>query len=312
VPQLPSYMTAPTALFQASMLNVMNLHHCLDAMHVEDDACPSFFMRAYGGNYTYHSNRSLQQYGYDADIHYKALQAGATLLNFEAENSALSLGLAGTYGNLSFKPRDVDGIHSTKMKLWTASPYMTWQHQSGFYVDVIVSYGHFNGSVSTNSRGRTASLSGHSYAASMQAGIPIALGSDGLTFEPQAQLLYQRLEFDKTQDIDGITVDIGKPDQWLLRVGGRLEKHLHHAERGSDIKLYGKLNLIHALSDENRLWLGDTFHTGRFGSHLEAGIGIKASLSQKANLYGDITWDKNLSKSGSHGFTFSAGLKVSF
>jgi len=317
VPQVPSYLVAPTALFQANMLDFMSLHHQLADIRTAangspDDGRGAFFMRAYGGDYDYTSNRRLSQYGYDADIRYTAMQIGGHLYGFETENGIMRFGLAGSYGDLSFKPHGVDEAHKTNIDIWSVSPFVTWQHQSGGYANVMIAYGGFDGTVSTDLRGNTARLEGHSYAASVEMGMPFALPMGGLTLEPQAQIIYQRLEFDRKRDIDGFAVDIGDPDQWLVRVGGKMQKSFARTRQGSDIKLYGKLNLLHAFGDENQIWLDHNFYSGRFGTHLETGIGIDAALFGRASLYGDMSWAERVSSSGSSGITLNGGLKASF
>jgi len=298
------------------MLDTMSLHHNIgslrrDSARSPDDGRGAFFMRAYGGDYRYASNLAASQYGYDADIRYGGLQMGGNFYGFETANGLINFGLTGSYGDLSYKPRKVEDLHKTELDVWNVAPYMSWQHNSGFYVDAVIAYGGFKGDVSTSWRGRAAQLKGHGYTASFEAGMPFTLPVEGLTFEPQAQILYQRLSFDSARDIDGFPIDIGNPDQWTVRLGGQLSKDFV-TSAGSNIALYGKFNVIHSFDDNNHIWLGDNFQSGRFGTHLETGVGINAALFGKASLYGDLTWAERVSSAGSSGITLNGGFKAKF
>lgn len=60
------------------------------------------------------------------------------------------------------------------------------------------------GRVTAEDRGRTVNLSGRSSGAAIEAGMPFALGWQGLVVEPQTQVIYQRLDFRNRTDVDGI------------------------------------------------------------------------------------------------------------
>jgi len=57
----------------------------------------------------------------------------------------------------------------------------------------------------------------------IEMGKPFALlRRQGLTIEPQAQITYQRVKFDKTRDIDGSPVELGTVGQVIARAGAEL------------------------------------------------------------------------------------------
>jgi len=318
-PQVASYLVAPIALFQAQSMDIGSLHRRLGSLRdkLTDDAAArasegrgEFFLRAYGGDFEYQSNLSTAQYGYDANIRYKAMQAGGNLYGFDGKNSLTRFGLAGSYGDLTFKPYEVEGAHATHMEVGRLTPYITWQHDSGAYFDMVVSYGHFDGFVSTSSRGNTVRLKGDSMAAAFEAGMPFLLSaSHSLTLEPQAQLTWQKLAFDRKRDIDGFAVALGNPERWSARVGFKWQQHFIGSDGGGSAKPYATLHLAHAFKDENRVWLGQDFELGRVGTHLEIGAGIEANWRQKFHLYGDVNWQKNLVSYGISGLQFNAGLR---
>jgi len=328
-PQMASYLVAPRALFQAQMMDVSSLQRRLGSInsypddHFADDddtlakGGGAFFMRAYGGHFDYQSNLSRAQYGYDAHIAYSAMQAGGHFYHIETKNSATYFGVAGSYGDLHFKPRHRDahplpGNKKTGMKLWSIMPYATFQHNSGAYLDMIVSYGGFNGAVTTTARGRTAQLHGYSFAASMEAGLPLRLPRADLNVEPQAQFIYQKLGFDQTKDIDGFAVALGNPEQWTLRLGGKLQKSFGMTATDQNNHIYTKLHLTHSFQNKHEAWFGDNFTLSRAGNHLEMAVGGQASLGERAYLHGDVNWQQRIGHAGSTGFSGNVGLRISF
>jgi len=132
------------------------------------------------GDYSYRSHLSAVKYGQNADIGQTATQIGGNLFGFESDASITRMGLSGSYGSVSFNPQRSDS-QKTKMDTWVVMPYVNWQHDSGAYVDTVVSYGTFKGTVTTAARGRTATLQGTRMAASVEVGRPFALPVKGLT-----------------------------------------------------------------------------------------------------------------------------------
>jgi len=324
VPQVASYLTAPTALFQAGFMDVSSLQNRLGELRhtaaitvdeSESDEQPTkmrgdFFLRGYGGDYNYHSDLSSVRYGYDADIRYAAVQAGGSVYGFETAAGEMMFGLAGSYGDLSFSPERLDS-RKTSMDVWSASAYGSWLGNNGLYVDTILSYGGFSGTVSTRRHDRTAKLKGHSLTASVEVGQNFALGTDGWSIEPQAQLIYQRLSFDQAYDVDGFAVALGNPDQWVGRIGGKLSKEVA-MESVERLVLYGKLNLIHGFDDGDRVFLGDNFRLGEFGTQIEGGVGLNLDMTKNAALYGDVSYQGRVGDGGSNGFSLNGGLRFQF
>ncbi|MHC5306973.1 autotransporter family protein, partial [Bartonella sp. LJL80] len=289
-PQLASYLVAPTALFQAGLMDISNLHSRLGEIRQnkmgDSSGQGEFFLRTYGGTYDTSSNRSALNYGYDADMQYAAIQAGGNLYAIETANSITRFGLSGSYGELSFEPKHVYGSEKNDINKWTVSAYATYLRDNGFYVDGIISYGGFSGDVSTSLRGKTAKVKGDSFAVSVETGMPFETGIAGLVIEPQAQLVYQRLMFDTQRDIDNFRVDLGDQNQWTARVGGRLVKTLQPTAQGRVVSVYGKLNLLTSFGDGGTVNFGDNFKLGDFGSAIEGGLGINAKMSENFSLYG--------------------------
>ncbi len=121
-------------------------------------------------------------------------------------------------------------------------------------------------------------------------------GIKGLTFVPQAQLVYQRLIFNAFSDADNLKVDIGEPHQWLMRIGGHLTKTIVNTKKDRTLSFYGKVNLLQTFGDDHSIQISDTFSLDPTGFAIEGGLGINAQLSHNFSLHGDVNYRKNLQK----------------
>ncbi|WP_019220129.1 autotransporter outer membrane beta-barrel domain-containing protein [Bartonella florencae] len=318
VPQLPTYLLLPNALFQTGLMDLSVQNKKLESMRgtaaglLKSDEISAFFVRSYGGSHHYVSNLSVLEYGYGADLEYTALEAGVLLKKIESLYSRTLFGVLGTYGNLSLYPQDVEYSKKSSFDKWSVAVYGNLQHDTGFYMNGVFSYGLFKGDVFTSVRDKVATLRGKQLNTSLTIGETFTIGYKGIIFDPQVQLLYQRLQFDRVHDVDNIDVDLGKFDQWTARFGGCLSKLLSSSEEGRVISFYSKLYLSYNFREKNVVSFKKDFQLGAFGSPLEVGLGFHARLSPKFALHGDVTYQHRLSKAGFSGASFSAGLRHLF
>ncbi|WP_375671284.1 autotransporter outer membrane beta-barrel domain-containing protein [Bartonella sp. SD1336NMGDW] len=318
VPQLPTYLLLPNALFHTRLMDLVSQNKKLKAIRsssrgsLKSDENPAFFIRGYGGSYHYASNLSAFEYGYGAELDYSALEAGVLLKEIESSESCSLFGVMGTYGNLSLHPLNVEQSKKSPFDKWSVAAYGSLQHDAGFYMDGLLSYGLFRGDVFTLARGKVATLKGKQSSASLTSGKTFAIGRNGFVFDPQLQLIYQHLQFDGVRDVDSIDVDMGKFNQWTARAGGRLTKFLAPFEEGRVISFYGKLYLMRSFGDRQFVSFKNDFQLGDFGSSLEAGLGFNAKLSSKFVLHGDINYQHGLTKAGFSGMSFSGRLQYLF
>ncbi|EJF86701.1 autotransporter outer membrane beta-barrel domain-containing protein, partial [Candidatus Bartonella washoeensis] len=267
----------------------------------------------HGNKVTLSSNRNPLQYGYGADVQYTAVQAGVTLAALEDQNITANFGLLGTYGKLAFTPKDMEGADKSTLDKWLLSAYGSVRHNSGIYVNALFSYAALQGNITTTPRGNTASLDDkNTFSASTTIGQKLTTSAKGLVFEPQAQLIYQRLMLGTLSDIDGFDVNIGTPHQWLIRVGGRLTKNISTMKEGSAVSLYGKVNVIKAFGDNGTIKIGDAFQLDSMGGLVEGGLGVNAQFSQNIVLHADVNYQQKLQKSGVSGMYLSGAISYHF
>ncbi|WP_455479135.1 autotransporter outer membrane beta-barrel domain-containing protein [Bartonella sp. B23] len=318
VPQAASYFVIPQTLFSAGFSDVSNQNTLLDTMQTKsletkNNKNKGIFLSTYGNKITLSSSRSPLQYGYGADIHYAALQAGVMLAALEDKNITTNFGLLGTYGKLAFTPKNMEGADKSTLDKWSLAAYGSVHHNSGIYVNALFSYGALKGNITTAPRGNTAKLDGtNTFSASTTIGQKLTTHAKGLIFEPQMQFMYQRLMFDTLSDIDGFDVDMNTPHQWLVRVGGRLTQNVSTTKEGGAVSLYGKLNVVRVFGDNGTIRIGDTFHLDSAKNSIEGGVGVNAQLSQNIILHADVNYQQKLQKAGVSGMYLSGGVRYRF
>ncbi|WP_455473900.1 autotransporter outer membrane beta-barrel domain-containing protein [Bartonella sp. B30(2025)] len=318
VPQVPAYLLLPNSLFQAGLLDIINQNKQLEAVRaapnrlLKTDENPALFFRGYGGIYHYASNLSEIEYGYDGDLDYKAFEAGILLQKIENKFITTSFGVMGTYGKFSFEPQNVEQSQQSTFDKWAIAVYGGVEHDVGFYIDGFLSYGLFNGDVFTFARGKTATLNGRPFSGSLTAGKVFTTKCKNLVFDPQIQVIYQRLQFNKAHDIDGFDIDMKKSDQWMMRFGGRLTKTISVIGDSRVISFYGKVHFVNDFSYKQFVYFKDSFELGAFGSSLEAGFGIHSQLSPNMTFHSDVVYQRKLAKAGFSGTHFSGGLSYRF
>ncbi|WP_375661597.1 autotransporter outer membrane beta-barrel domain-containing protein [Bartonella sp. CR127HXZ] len=318
VPQVPTYLVLPNSVFHAGLMDISNQNKQLDTLRMTSNGMveirenPALYLRGYGGNYRYASDLSTLEYGYGGDLDYHGVEAGVLLQTIESSDSTISFGVMGTYGKLSLQPLNVEQSKKSAFDKWTATVYGSMQHNVGFYVDGLLSYGLFKGDVLTLARGKTATLKGNPLSVSLTGGQTIETGYKGFVFDPQVQVVYQHLQFNKARDIDNFNIEMGNLDQWVARVGGRLTKTPTGSEGVNAVAFYGKLYLAHGFEGKQSVHFKDAFKLGAFGSSLEAGLGFNAKLLPQFSLHADVLYQHKLNKAGFSGTSFSGGVRYQF
>ena len=315
-PQIPSYISLPTALFNAGLQDLDSLHRRLGEIRNDlgaarpDDG--EIFFRSYGDVFNYQTNRGFLQYGYDSRQDYGAVQAGANVVLHHDLNGTLRAGLFGTYGQLWLEPQAIDGASSGHFSTYTVAGSLTWQSAQGWYLDGILAGGAFYGGIDTALRGRASNPAGNTLSASIEAGYPIALGWQGLSLEPQLQVIGQRLGFADFVDADSFVGRLGAQSEGVFRGGARLVMPFATPDNGA-FTAYLKANFLQSFGGGGTINLGGVpFLTGAVGSAVQVGGGVNGNLTRNFSAYGDVAWQNNVSTGGFRGWAFNAGVRYAF
>jgi outer membrane autotransporter protein len=313
-PQVPAYLSTARGLFQAGLLDIGTLHQRLgeiqDDQTLDRQGMGELFVRGYGGIFNYTTNRNFVDYGYNFDEDYAAVQFGGSYNAINNEYGTLRLGIAGAIGRMWLQPFAIDGMSKALFNTQNFFGTVTWQDRTGWYVDGIIMGGLFDGRYTTPNSGETTGMNGTSVAVSVETGYPFPLPWD-FSFEPQAQIVWQHLNFQNRTDVDGIDVDLGNPDQVTARVGFRLKRPFQ-TDNGMRFTPYLKANVLQGIGSSSDVVLsGVAFGPGNVGTALQVGGGVTGTLTRNLSLYGDVSWQSQVGNGGGfRGWVFNGGLRL--
>jgi len=243
------------------------------------------------------------------DGHFWGVQVGSDLIGIEYGNGHIDrLGLFYTHAEAS---GDVSGnilggldLQAGNVDLSEDSIAAYWTHiaPGGWYLDVVAKYGWLNGTAESD-RGIGGDIEGSSFAASAEVGLPFVI-ADGWTIEPQAQLIWQSIDFDDGGDPFS-QISYETFDTWTGRVGARLERNV-----GSFLAHVG-VNLWHGFSEEPTVTFNDfplVMETG--GTWLEVNGGAAFQVNDKLSAFGNVSYSFDVDGAERDTFGGELGLKL--
>lgn len=274
---------------------------------------PAIWGRVFGADSDLGANATLNIAGFELapafDGHYWGLQAGSDILGFEHNNGHIDrFGLFYTHGESSgdISANILGGVNlqAGSLDLTEDSIAAYWTHTSpdGWYVDVVAKYGWLNGTA-TSRRGIDGDLDGTSFAASAETGVPFAIG-DGWTIEPQAQLIWQNIDFDDSSDRFSSIIH-ERHEALTGRLGARLERS---TER---ILAHLGVNLWHGFSAEPTVFFNTTplvLETG--GTWLEVNGGAIFKVNESLSAFGDVSYSFDVDGTDHDAIGGQIGLKL--
>ncbi len=208
----------------------------------------------------------------------------------------------------------IDDLAVGELTLKGPSVGAYWAHfgPTGWYLDAVVQ-GSWYDADATSLYNAGLSTKATGYTASLEAGYPIHFGDDDRwLIEPQAQLVYQDVSVDGSQDqYSSVDWDAGKA--WTGRLGARLQ-YTRRDERGTLWQPYARFNLWHAFSGNDTVAFGPSSPAieNRFGdTAFEVGGGVTARLKENVSLYGQASyrWSSNSGRSHQTATTGTFGVR---
>jgi outer membrane autotransporter protein len=211
---------------------------------------------------------------------------------------------AGFFGGYARSQGDVSGFvlgqqnnfaGTAQVEAFSVGGYWTQMGIPGWYVDTIVLGSRFDGNgKSTNQVGiRT---DGFGVAASIEAGYPIPLGG-GIRIEPQAQFVYQYLDFEDTGDVfSSIAHDTSHG------IAGRLGLRLAADTifMGTRVSPYLKASVWQDWTGTDRVVFANTHvvDARQRGTSVEVGGGIVAQLANNVGLWASADYITDVAGEG--------------
>lgn len=311
-PEVPLYAEAPAIARQLGLLQIDTFHDRQgeQGLLAENGSVPASWARVWGG----HGN--IKQKG-DATPSFDGavwgMQVGQDLY---ADTTAS--GHRNHYGffvGFSRAVGDVNGfalaqpdlsVGSLQVNAYNLGGYWTHIGPGGWYTDAVLmgsaltvrSHSNDNVNGSTN---------GNAFTGSIEAGLPIALGN-GLTLEPQAQLVWQWLSLDRFDDgVSSVAWNNG--NTFLGRIGARLQYAFDAS--GVNWKPYLRVNVLRAFGADDKTTFGGSTAIGtQIGQTAgQIGAGLVAQLTKRGSVYATVSYLTNLGGEHQRTITGNAGVR---
>lgn len=225
---------------------------------------------------------------------FAGFQTGFDAWRFETFDSVLNLvgvsvGHARAVGDVSGFVLGVQGAHAGTIDLGATSlgGYWTMIGQRGWYIDTVVQGDFMDGSPHSD-RNIGAHISGANFTASIEGGLPIALGR-GFSIEPQAQFIYQHLGLNNTSD--GLSnIAFAQSDVVNGRVGMRLKGTFGSGDTMWTPYLKSDVWWRTAGTDDVAFATNVLSTVRDSGPAVEVGGGVSGRITQFVSLYGEADY----------------------
>lgn len=311
-PEVPLYAEAPAVARQLGMLQIDTFHDRQgeQGLLAENGSVPASWARVWGGN------SKLKQKG-DATPSFDGtvwgMQVGQdlyadTTASGHRNHYGFFLGFSRAVGDVSgFALAQPDlGVGSLQVNAYDLGGYWTHIGPGGWYTDAVLMGSALT--VRTHSNDNVSgSTNGNAFTGSVEAGLPIALGN-GLTLEPQAQLVWQWLSLDRFND--GVSsIGWNNGNTFVGRIGARLQYAFD--ANGVSWKPYLRVNVLRAFGADDKTTFGGSTTIGtQVGQTAgQIGAGLVAQLTKRGSVYATVSYLTNLGGEHQRTIIGNAGVR---
>ncbi len=245
--------------------------------------------RVFGGTTTIAQSGTV---GTDTRASTTGFQTGVDLFANDRWNAGVYIGALRTDANVNgnFGLGGLSGYAgSFRADSQYLAGYATYQIPQGMYADFVLQYGRQDVTADALFK-PSAKTKGDSLLASAEVGQRFAIGN-GWAIEPQAQLVYHRLNLDNT-GITGFTNVQQNPDSQILgRIGVRFAGDMMTSM--GRFQPYARVNLWHGFGGTDTATFvglaGATTISSRIGyTSTELAVGATLSVTKSVSLYGEV------------------------
>jgi serine protease autotransporter len=310
-PQVPSYISLPSALFRADeQRTILFKESALDASL---EGHSSFFLFGYRGEENYQSGNGFMQYGYNYKSRDKGWMMGANLASWQNEGQSLSVSGAFSKGDTTFTPEAVDGDSQGSFHSNAVNLMVSW-HDEDYYLNLLSGYGWSKGDITTNLRGKVASPHVKQTFAEIEGGKNLRFGAHRL--RPYAGYRHQQMQVKSFTDVDNTRVNYHQQrrEAWI---GGLAYDYTLPLNRLGTLRLGTDVSLAMRPSGQGKVTIGDgqqsdAFRTGNGGDNLNIKTEAKLELSQDIALTTQIRHQRKLQQEGTNDWLFAGGINFYF
>ncbi len=251
------------------------------------------------------------------DYTFGGIQAGFDVWGRETVEGVLDrAGLYVGYGTIT---SNIKGAYAglagnVDMNAYTLGGYWTHKGASGWYTDTVLQ-GTFYSTDARSIYGEHITPDGWGLVASLEGGYAFQLGN-GFSLEPQAQLAYQKVSFDRGQDTFGFFY-FDESASLRGRIGARLVKDwmLGDANNAHRISTWLRANLWHEFKGDGRTVVStlDGLNQASIPSPLggtwgEIGVGVSGQVSKTVSLFGTASYNRSFDDRGREGWDGRLGI----
>lgn len=313
VPQIAAYQGLPSGALRYGSSTMDSLHkrlgeiHHLTAYRADQSREPTgeVFLRNRGSRSAIAGDKGPD---YDQNIWF--IQFGGNALGWDIGDRGASLRVGAA---ISMGGSDLDVKRSSaEVDLDAKSLALTTTYQAaqGWYLDAVAQANSYTTNVATDERGQVGHPDGWGWGASLEGGYPIDLGNN-LVIEPQAQLAYQQVTFDRFTDVDNLAIDLHGGESLRGRIGGRVQKTFTNEQ--TLWSPYIEVNALHEFLDSDGIMAsGVTFDADNGGTSVQLGGGLNAQLSAETAIFANVSYDKAVTDGAADTWSGTLGLRLSF
>ncbi len=271
-----------------------------------------------------HSTSDLFRKGPQYDYTIDGFQLGADVHADETADGRLDQ--AGFYFGVGRVSADVDDVlggkaGSIRMDGYSLGGYWTHKSPDGWYSDA-VAQGTFYSADAHSVHGEHIKPDGWGFLASLEGGYGIPL-DNGYVVEPQAQLIYQTVSFEKERDSFGV-FDFENSDSLRGRVGARLSKNwrtgMEEEEKPRMASAWLRGNVWHEFMGDGKTKVatldgsGDkaTITAPLEGTWGEIGVGITGQVTKSTSLFATGSYSHSFDDGGRKAWGARLGVSIQF
>ena len=310
-PQVPAYISLPSALFRAEeQLAMLFKESALDSAK---EGHSRFFLFGYRGDDNYRSANSFMQYGYNYKSQYKGWMMGTTLAAWHNDRQSLSLSAAWSKGDLSFKPSAADGVSQGNVDTNALNMMLSW-HYEDYYLNLLSGYGWSKGTISTQLRGTAASPNVKQFFGEAEVGKYIQSGAH--RFRPYTGYRQQQMRVANFTDIDRAQVSYQQQrrEAWI---GGLAYDYTLPAGKLGTLRLGTDVNLALRPNNQGKVVIGNgqssnDFRTGNGGNSLNIKTEGRLEINKDIALTTQVRHQRKLQQEGANDWLFAGGVNISF
>ena len=317
-PEIPGYVLMPTMAQQMGVMSIGTFHKRWgdQILLTNNGSLSGAWMRVFGEARKQQWGSRVAGLNYELapkfDGHLWGVQFGLDLMAGENSWGQHRLGLfyshAEASGTVFGNTLAINTNRSGRLSLQGDSigGYLTQVGHGGWYVDAVAMYTWLDGKASSYG-GVGAGTSGNSVTVSLESGLPFAI-SGSWTLEPQAQLIWQHIDFDDTQDPYS-SIDYRALNALTGRLGLRLEGNM--TINGMPLQSFVSADLWHDFAQNSNVVFNDrNVATAIGGTALELRSGLSVKLTSNVSAYGSVGYTTNLDEEKRKSFSGNLGVRV--